>query len=94
MKKTPKKKIDTIEKLAVLVEKNISTTEKLAQIVAEGFSDMEERFEKVDRRFENLGLEVRSGFTETKKILDRHDTRISAVENIVLGGSSKQNVRV
>lgn len=88
-------KVDTIEKLAevvkkgfVSVEKRFDKTdqliEKLAALTVEEFAD-------ADIRFGGLESEVRSGFDELQRTLDKQDTRISGTENILLHTSRKTN---
>jgi len=94
MKKRKKKIITTLGGLAVLVERNVDLTGKLAESIAEDFSSMNERFDKVDTRFDSLELEMRSGFEELNKKLDRIDTRIAALELAVFGATTSDGARL
>lgn len=73
-------KIDTIAKLAVLVQKNIRLNENLARSMAEDFADVQERLDTVDERLDLLQSDVRNGFQEMQKKYDDADTRISGLE--------------
>jgi membrane protein required for beta-lactamase induction len=42
----------------------------------------------VDARFDALEHEMRSGFADIRRILDRIDTRLAALEMAVFGASS------
>ncbi len=72
--------VDSFEKLGTLIVGEIQDLRE----------EMNERFESIDKHFINLEVEMRSGFDETKKILDRHDTRIAALEYSVFGTSDSQ----
>lgn len=83
MKKPHRSKINTIEKLAVLV--------------ADGFADMEERFESIDERFDASDARfqrIENELTEIRRIVERMDTRIAALELAVLGATSAEGGRL
>lgn len=75
----------------------IDTIEKLAGMVAQEFSDFREdvdlRFEKIDHRFASLEAEMRNGFEENRRILDRIETRLVRLEAAVFGPTTGENGR-
>jgi membrane protein required for beta-lactamase induction len=64
-----------------LLKRKIDSVEKLAAIMLDSFAD-------IDARFDALEHEMRSGFADIRRILDRIDTRLAALEMAVFGASS------
>ena len=75
-----KSKVDTIEKLAILMKS--------------GFESVDIRFDAVDARFDTLEQEMETGFKEVNTKLDRIDTRIAALELAVFGATSSSGGRL
>jgi uncharacterized coiled-coil DUF342 family protein len=96
MKKKVPEKVDSFDRLATLI---VGEIQDLREEINERFEKVDQQFEKVDQRFEkvdqelvNIKIEMRNGFDETKKIIDRHDTRISALEYKSFGASDSQKI--
>ena len=71
--------------------KKVDTIEKLAQVVSVSFEDLQSDMEN---RFTSLESEVRNGFAEQRRILDRIDTRLTALELAVFGATSAGGRRI
>ncbi len=89
-KKAPK--ISTIDGLAGMIAEMHADLEERFDKIDDRFGQIDNRFEEAEDRFgrieENVAqmrLEMQSGFTEQKKILDRIETRIAALEFAVFG---------
>ena len=72
----------------------VTTIAGLAAVIADGFSDMAEGFDGMNQKFLDLQLEMRNGFEETNKKLDRIDTRIAALELAVFGATTADGARL
>jgi hypothetical protein len=82
MKKSARvKKIDTIEKLAMLVADGFSDMDARFSDMDVRFSDMDARFSDMDARFSDMD----SRFVELKEVLKNMDKRLAAVESKVWG---------
>src|SRR3989344_1121787 len=87
-KKTKKKtKVATIEGLAGAIA-------DLGESIDERFDAVDERFDAVDEGFAALELELRGGFSEMRRLLERIDTRLSALELAVFGATSSEGGRI
>lgn len=71
----------------------VTTIDGLATLVLGLREDMDDRFDAIDERFVSLESEMRGGFTEVKRILERIDSRLSALELAVFGPSGPNGSR-
>lgn len=94
MKKSPKHAIDSVEKLAAIMLDSFSDIDARFDAVDARFDAVDARFEAIDARFDALENEMRTGFTDIKRTLDRIDTRLAALELAVFGASSSHGGRV
>lgn len=88
--KKKREKIDSVEKLAILVADGFVTMEENFADVDKRFNDVDKRFDAVDKRFDVM--ESRFGRVETdiqeiRRILDRMDTRLAALGLAVFGAT-------
>ncbi|PIR82834.1 hypothetical protein COU20_00215 [Candidatus Kaiserbacteria bacterium CG10_big_fil_rev_8_21_14_0_10_59_10] len=90
-----------IEKLAGSVVQDFAAIDgrfdavvKRFDAVDKRFDSVDERFDAVDERFEKLEFEMRNGFAEVKRILERIDTRLSALELAVFGATESDGGRL
>lgn len=102
MKKSSEK-IDSFDGLATLI---VGEIQDLRAEMNDRFERVDEKLENADQRFGeierelknikhelvNTHVEMHSGFDETKKIIERHDTRISALEYKAFGISDTQKI--
>ena len=72
----------------------VATIEGLAGAIADLGESIDERFDAVDERFAALELELRGGFSEMRRLLERIDTRLSALELAVFGATNSGGGRV
>ena len=71
--------------------KKVDTIEKLAQVVSVSFEDLQSEMES---RFTSLESEVRNGFIEQRRMLNRIDTRLTALELAVFGATGAGGGRI
>ena len=94
-KKTKKKtKVATIEGLAGAIADLGESIDERFDAVDERFDAVDERFDAVDEGFAALELELRGGFSEMRRLLERIDTRLSALELAVFGATSSEGGRI
>ena len=82
-----KSKVDTIEKLAILMKSGFESVDAR-------FDAMDARFDAMDVRFDALEQEMETGFKQLNTKLDRIDTRIAALELAVFGATSSSGGRL
>lgn len=76
--------------------KKVDSFEKLAIMMADMHEDMDKRFESVDARFEKVEHSIRGihgELTEINRKLDRIDIRLAALELAVFGVSDSKGKR-
>ncbi|HVM73966.1 MAG TPA: hypothetical protein VMU13_03770 [Candidatus Paceibacterota bacterium] len=74
------------------VDERFGQIDERFERVDERFEQIDERFKKIDQHFVDMEVQVRSGFDENKKIFDRQDTRIAALEYNAFGLSDSQKI--